>query len=170
VVEDRLADGRRIAELLASEVEGDRDRVPGLGVVDADPEVDPTPDGTFAYAIARESPGDVGAGGGARSGERIAEAYLHPDRVRLEVRVGVEAAATAAGDRGLRVRPKAVEPPRTLVFVEDGAAVKRVVPVLRAAVDAADADGHGADGRDATRGRADGADADGNARDDVDRP
>jgi hypothetical protein len=30
------------------------------------------------------------------------------------------------------VRPKAVEPPRTLVFVESGAAVKRALDVVRA--------------------------------------
>jgi hypothetical protein len=34
------------------------------------------------------------------------------------------------------VRPKAVEPPRALVFVESGAAVKRALDVIRVAVGA----------------------------------
>jgi hypothetical protein len=70
--------------------------------------------------------------------------YVQPDRVRIEF-VGIEAdaagedrptaTAAAAEQAGLRVRPKAVRPPRTLVFVEDGAQVKRALPVLEAAVD-----------------------------------
>jgi len=43
-------------------------------------------------------------------------------------------AADAAESAGLRVRPKAVRPPRTLVFVEDGAQVKRVLSVFEAVV------------------------------------
>jgi hypothetical protein len=45
-----------------------------------------------------------------------------------------DVAADAAADEGLRVRPKAVRPPRTLVFVEDGATVKRGVAVFEAVV------------------------------------
>jgi len=37
------------------------------------------------------------------------------------------------------VRPKAVRPPRTLVFVEDGAQVKWTLPAFRALVAALDA-------------------------------
>jgi len=131
MVEDRLTDGRRIAQLLASEVEGDRDRLPGASVADADRDVEPTADGAFAYAVVR---GD----------DRLAEVYVHPDRARVELPIGQASAAEAAARADLRVRPKAVQPPRTLVFVEDGAQVKRVVPVLSAALDAAD----GVDGAD----------------------
>jgi hypothetical protein len=37
-----------------------------------------------------------------------------------------------AENEGLRVRPKAVEPPRTLVFLESGAEVKGALRVVRA--------------------------------------
>lgn len=120
MVEERLRDGRRIAQLIASEVTADAT----LSAVEADPEAEPTLDGAFAYGVADDG------------GERVAEVYLHPDRVRVELLANPSAAADAAADAGLRVRPKAVRPPRTLAFVEDGAQAKRVVPVVRAALSA----------------------------------
>lgn len=156
MVEKRLRDGRRIAQLIASEVHADAT----LSVVDADPDVKPTADGAFAYAVARG-----GNGGGAsdrddaetdrasdgeerRAGgvERIAEAYVQPDRVRVELLADPATAAEAAESAGLRVRPKAVRPPRTLAFVEDGARAKRVLPVVRSTIDAeSESEGGGAD-------------------------
>lgn len=128
MVERRIEDGRRIAQLLASEVTG-RETGPlgSLAVVDPDPDVEPTADGAFAYGI-------------DASGERLADASVQPDRVVIELRRGVDA-GTAAAERGtLRVRPKAVEPPRALVFVESGAAVKAAVDVLAAAAEQAAGD------------------------------
>lgn len=123
MVEDRLTDGKRIAQLLASEVTGRTDGPVGnLAVTDADPDVEPTVDGGRAYAIERD-------------GEPFAEVFVQPDRIRVELQEGIEAAVQTAEQRGLRVRPKAVEPPRTLVFVESGAEVKRAVAVLVAAVE-----------------------------------
>ena len=119
MVEERLTDGRRIAQVLASEVTGHGDDLDALAVTDADPDVEPTPDGTFARAVDRD-------------GERVASVYVQPDRIRIEFERAVDAVAEAAGREGLRVRPKAVEPPRTLVFVEDGAQVKWLLPALRA--------------------------------------
>ena len=58
--------------------------------------------------------------------------YVHPDRSHVEFRVGARTAAEAGHRAGLRVRPKAVEPPRTLVFVENGAEVKPALRVVRA--------------------------------------
>jgi hypothetical protein len=123
MVEERVRDGRRIAQLFASEVTGDAVALPGASVVEADRNVDATPEGALAYSI-------------ARAGERVAEVYVHPDRARLELLVGQAAGAAAADAEGLRVRPTATRPPRTLVFVEDGAEVKRAVPALAAALDA----------------------------------
>jgi len=123
MVEERLTDGRRIAQLLASEVTGHGDALAGLSVADADPDVDPTPDGTFAYGIDRD-------------GSRVASVFVQPDRIRVEFGCAVGAAADTAREEGLRVRPKAVDPPRTLVFVADGAQVKRLLAVLRAVVSA----------------------------------
>lgn len=126
MVEDRVTDGRRIAQLLASEIHGRESGPLGrLAVVDADRDVEPTDLGAFAYGIDRD-------------GERLADVHVHPDRAHLEFHDGVDVAAETGTDVGLRVRPKAVDPPRTLVFVESGAEVKRATDVLAAAVDALD--------------------------------
>ncbi|USZ67648.1 hypothetical protein NGM10_13035 [Halorussus salilacus] len=132
MVEDRTTDGKRIAQLLSSEVDGREDSGLGaLAVVDADPDVEGSADGELAYRIARRGTEDT---------EILAEVYVHDDRARIEFREGVDAAAEAAEEVDLRVRPKAVRPPRTLVFVEDGAEVKRatdvLVAVLRSGADA----------------------------------
>lgn len=122
MVEERFADGRRIAQLFASEIDGrDDGDLSGLAVVAADPDIEPTPDGAFAYGI-------------ARAGERIADAHVHPERMHLELSAGLEGVVAAAEREGLRVRPKAVDPPKTLVFVESGAEVKRAVSVIEAAL------------------------------------
>ena len=159
MVADRLTDGVRIGQLLASEVSGNEGRLRDLAVADADPDAEPTADGALAYRIVRAADGEaeaVDAGGDAAAdaddaddaadtdGRAVAEAYVQPDRVRIEFVGGgdgdgsalPEVAADAAAEAGLRVRPKAVRPPRTLVFVEDGAQVKRALPVLAAVVDA----------------------------------
>ncbi|MFD1598907.1 hypothetical protein [Halobellus rarus] len=119
MVEERLTSGRRIAQFLASEVTGHGDDLDALTVTDADPDVEPTPDGAFAYSIDRD-------------GERVASVFVQPERVRVEFQAAADAVAEVASAEGLRVRPKAVEPPRALVFVEDGAQVKWLLPALRA--------------------------------------
>lgn len=121
MVEDRITDGRRIAELLSSELAGrDDGELARVAVVDADPDVEPTADGARAYDVARD-------------GERFARAFVHDDRAHLEFEAGRDAAVRAAEDVGLRVRPKATNPPKSLVFVESGAEVKRATDVVRAA-------------------------------------
>ncbi|PSQ26847.1 hypothetical protein BRD03_08880 [Halobacteriales archaeon QS_9_68_17] len=142
MVEDSVADGRRIAELLASEVDG---RVDGildtLAVVNPDRSVEGSPDGERAYDIERAVDGSWEDARTRHApeesrGELLAEVYVHEDRARVEFREGQDAAAEVAGERGLRVRPKAVEPPRTLVFVENGAEVKRAVDAVEAVTEA----------------------------------
>jgi len=142
MVEDSVADGRRIAELLASEVDG---RVDGildtLAVVNPDRSVEGSPDGERAYHIERAVDGSwedarTRHAPDESRGELLAEVYVHEDRARIEFREGQDAAAEVAGERGLRVRPKAVEPPRTLVFVENGAEVKRAVDAVEAVTEA----------------------------------
>ena len=130
MVTDELTDGERIARLLSSEVHGhERGALGRLSVVDAAASVEPTEAGAFAYAVE------------ADDGGRIAEVYAHPDRSHVEFREGVRTAADAGHREGLRVRPKAVEPPRTLVFVENGADVKPVLRVVRAVGEALDEPG-----------------------------
>lgn len=126
MVDERITDGRRIAELLSSELHGRSDGALGaVEVGDADTDVEPSPDGALAYRI-------------ALAGEPFGEVFVHPDRVRVELRAGLEAAVEGATEADLRVRPKAVEPPRVLLFVESGAAVKRAVDAVDAAAAAAD--------------------------------
>ncbi|OYR59153.1 hypothetical protein DJ71_25340, partial [Halorubrum sp. E3] len=94
-------------------------------------DVEPTADGALAYRIARErAETDDGAT------EALAEVSVQPDRALIEAVVAPDAAADAAREVDLRVRPKSVHPPRTLVFVEDGAQVKRALAVLEALRDA----------------------------------
>jgi len=149
VVPDRLADGRRIAQLLASEIEGHGGALAALRVVDADPDAAPTPGGTFAYAVEGTTPADgandetadaasagdertaADEGDATRSTGALAAVFVEPDRARVEFRRGRTRAAAAARDGGLRVR-EAAEPPRTLVFVEDGAQVKRALAAFEA--------------------------------------
>jgi hypothetical protein len=121
MVEDRLQDGKRIAQLLASEIEGNGGTLAALAVSDADPDVEPTDDGALAYTVRDEGTDD-----------RLAEVYVQQDRARVEFLVGQDAAAEHGREQNLRVRPKATHPPRTLVFVEDGAQVKWVLPVFEA--------------------------------------
>lgn len=133
---DRLDDGKRIAQLLASELDGLGGDLADASVSDADPDVEPTTDGAFAYAVDCDGGRSGGDASEDRRAERIAEVYVQPDRARIEFLVGQRAAVEAAEAAGLRVRPKATRPPRTLVFVEDGAEVKRAVPVVEAALEA----------------------------------
>ncbi|UPV74962.1 hypothetical protein M0R89_02585 [Halorussus limi] len=123
MVEDRTTDGKRIAQLLSSEVSSREDSgLDALEVVNAEPDVEPSADGELAYEVA--------VGDGAADDSILAAVYVQEDRVRVEFRERVDAAAEAAEEADLRVRPKAVRPPRTLVFVEDGAAVKRATDVF----------------------------------------
>ena len=118
MVEDRITDGRRIAELLASELDGREDGVlESIRVTDADRDVEPTADGERAYDV-------------TFCDERVARVFVQPDRARLEFEVGQDVAAKTGEQLELRVRPKATQPPRTLVFVESGAAVKRATDVV----------------------------------------
>ena len=120
MVDERITDGRRIAELLASELDGREDgSLESTRVTNADRDVEPTADGARAYDVTYDD-------------ERIARVFVHEDRARLEFETGQDVAAEAADDLELRVRPKATRPPRTLVFVESGAAVKRATDVVQA--------------------------------------
>lgn len=132
MVERRLSDGKRIAQLLASEIEGLGGPLDPAAVVDAEPDVEPTVDGAFAYAVAVDAVAPETEDGS----ERIAAVFVQPERVRVEFVVGQRRAARTASEEDLRVRPKASHPPRTLVFVEDGADVKRVNSVFEAVLEA----------------------------------
>ncbi|EFW89965.1 hypothetical protein ZOD2009_22327 [Haladaptatus paucihalophilus DX253] len=118
MVEDRITDGVRIAQLLSSEFDGREDPpLDSVAVVNADPDVEPSEDGALAYEL-------------ERNGDPAAKVFVHPDRVRIELTDEIEAVERKAAESGIRVRPKAVRPPRVLVFVESGAEVKRAVDAV----------------------------------------
>lgn len=124
------ASGRRIAELLASELTA-RDDGPlaGLVLTDVDRDVEPDEFGALAYRVAL---GEDPEG----ADEHIADCFVHEDRVRVEFVAALDLFPECAREAGLRVRPKALDPPRALVFVEDAAQVKRVLPVVGSVADA----------------------------------
>ena len=129
MVEDRTTDGKRIAQLLSSEVSSREDSgLDGLAVVNADADVEPSADGELAYEVALRD--DADTADEEDDDAILAAVYVHDDRARVEFRERVDEAADAAEEVGLRVRPKATRPPRTLVFVEDGAEVKRATDVF----------------------------------------
>ncbi|MFB6193848.1 MAG: hypothetical protein ABEI75_02175 [Halobaculum sp.] len=155
MVEERVTDGVRIAQLFASEVSGGA--TPGVfAVADADPDVEPTPDGATAYTVTTGgSPTDDGGTAddsgttddGESStdepdeGDRVATVAVQPERAYVEFHRAPDAAAAGAREADLRARPKAGDPPSTLVFLPDGVAVKRAIPVLQAVADALDDEG-----------------------------
>nr|WP_158205491.1 hypothetical protein [Halomarina oriensis] len=131
------------SELVARE-DGPLARLELVDVTDADT-LDPDEFGELAYGVVVRAGGD-----GGHPPTRLADVYAHADRARVEFRVGLDAFPEAAHDADLRVRPKAVDPPRVLVFVEDGGEVKRAVRTVTAAIAASGADRRDASGDDST--------------------
>ncbi|QLH81742.1 hypothetical protein [Halosimplex pelagicum] len=120
--EPERADGEELARRFADAVATAGPTAGGeLSVVDERADPEPTVDGTVAYAVAA----------GSRT---LAAVSLHPDRLRVEFRAAPDEAAAAATDAGLRVRPKATRPPRTLAFVESTDEVERALDVFDAVV------------------------------------
>lgn len=120
MVDERVTDGKRIAELLSSEVTGhENDPYGDVRVGNADPDVEPTAEGERAYDVLLD-------------GERLADVYVMPDRARLELRMGLERGEHEAEQQRLRTRPVGGDPPKVVVFVESGAEVKRALDVLGA--------------------------------------
>jgi hypothetical protein len=117
-MDDRLEDGRRIAQLLASELDGRTDRgLDRVAVSDAEPDVEPTSDGVRAFDV-------------SECGDLVARVLVQPEQVLVEIPSLTEAAEAAAAENGLELTQPAVGAAR--VIVPDGATVKRVVPVVRA--------------------------------------
>lgn len=134
MVTERVTDGRRIAQLLASELRGRIDGPLGrVAVVDVR-DAEGTTDGAFAYGIAVEEEDDDGSDeegeDASADPRRLADVYVHESRARLEVRERPETAARAGERAGLRVRPVAGDPPRTLLFVESGVGAKRAADAV----------------------------------------
>jgi len=129
MVEDRTTDGKRIAQLLSSELSG-RDRGPlaAVSVVDADPDAEPTEGGTVAYGVA------VGD-------ERVGSVWLYPGAAECEVVLEGGASALRETVRGpdlTVVQPDPAAEGEVVLRIESGAAVKRAVDAVVAGIEAAD--------------------------------
>jgi hypothetical protein len=145
MVEERVTDGRRIAQLLAAELRGhERGPLGRLAVVDVR-DVDGSEHGEFAYGVALLPAGETADRRNPDAEERddterLADVYVHDERARVEFRLSPDAAAAAGREAagregsGLRVRPVATDPPRTVLFLSSGVAAKRALPVFRAVV------------------------------------
>lgn len=116
MVDSTIEDGERIATLLEAEIEGF---------------ADPPFDGMTVERTGTGSEPDDPLYTVSHEGSTLFEVVVQPDRIYLEFRAQQADVAERAADLDLRVRPKATSPPATLVFVERGADVKRVIDVLR---------------------------------------
>ncbi|MFB6227430.1 MAG: hypothetical protein ABEH88_02415 [Halobacteriales archaeon] len=116
MVEDRITDGRRIAQLLASELDGRSDgSLESVAVTSADPDVEPTEAGARAYDV------EIG-------GSTAATVFVHPERVQIETTIP-EKRIDAAGSGGVQVE-RAPGTDEAVIVVEYGAAVKQAVDLL----------------------------------------
>ncbi|QLH83137.1 hypothetical protein [Halosimplex pelagicum] len=118
MVEDRVTDGKRIAQLLSSELSGrDRGALGDVSVVDADPDAEPAPEGTVGYGV-------------AYCDERVGTVRLYPDAAQLAIAgagpVDAERVRAAVDGPGLTATDDGA------VRIESGAAVKRAVDALLA--------------------------------------
>jgi hypothetical protein len=114
MVEDSVTDGKRIAQLLASELSSrERGRLADVAVTDADPDVEPDPDGQVAYRVTVD-------------GDERATVHVYPDAAEVRVSTAATAVLDAAAAAGLPVD----EDERT-VRVESGAAVKAAFDAVR---------------------------------------
>jgi hypothetical protein len=122
MVEDRVTDGKRIAQLLSSELTGlDVGPLAAVSVVDADPDAEPSEDGTVAYAVVA---GD----------HRIGDVVLYPDAAELAIERGIDTARETA--RRTAIPVAATGGDELAVTIESGAAVKGARDVVRDVADA----------------------------------
>lgn len=120
MVEDRVTDGRRIAELLASELDGRSDGpLESVAVVNAAPDVEPGEGRNRAYDV-------------AVSGSTAATVFVRPERVRIETSLEKGDVDRRTSD-GLSIRQ--VTGAGAVVVVGCGAAVKRAVDFLVDAIE-----------------------------------
>lgn len=151
MVQDRLRDGKRIAQLLASELTGDQSALATVVVADADPDVEATDDGAFAYRVVhvadsdalttddrgRPTLADSTADVDAELTE-IATVSVRPDRAQVGFSTAADRAVEAATTADLDVVSTAGTAPddTALIGITDGVDAKRVVPVFAAVVTA----------------------------------
>ena len=88
MVEDRVTDGERVAQLLASELSGRSDGpLDRFAVVDADPDAEPAPDGTLAFRVAVD-------------GDRVGRVRIYPDGAEIRVEDASDGSENGSLDTG----------------------------------------------------------------------
>lgn len=118
--EGRLRDGPRIAELLASELDGRSDRgLDRVAVTDADPDVEPTSGGARTFDVTVD-------------GRHAATVFVQPEGAVVELSSPDETVADTAAEEGLAVEGRSDDAETTRLAIDDGAQVKRAVVVLQA--------------------------------------
>ncbi|SFR99207.1 hypothetical protein SAMN05216559_2170 [Halomicrobium zhouii] len=130
MIEDDRSEGLRLVRRLREGLVRNDGSTPRFDV-DHETAIDPTPDGTLAATLAAD-------------GRSLAAVYAQPTRAYVEFEAAPTVAAASADAAGLRVRPKASRPPKTLVFVESVGDVEPALGVI-AAVHAASESPRGAD-------------------------
>ena len=121
MVERRVTDGVRIAQLLSSEVDGREDgALDRLAVTNADTDVEGTADGERAFDVTLD-------------GDALGAVFVHDEYARLELQRGGETAKSRAEEAGLRAEEgDDGDGEAARLFVESGAEVKRAVDALDA--------------------------------------
>jgi len=110
MVEDRITDGKRIGQLFASELTGlERGPLGAVAVEDADPDVEPTPEGATAFRVAAD-------------GDTLGTVAVTETTARLEL----ETPTAVESDR----EDITVENEGRVVVAHSGAAVKALVDVV----------------------------------------
>ena len=131
MVEDRITDGTRIAQLLASELTGLQEGpLEAVEVTDADPDATGTPTGMEAYRV-------------AFGGDPMATVVLYPDaavlRFEREFSDSTETLALPTDERreprendtGRHESAPGIQVEGREITLTDGAAVKRAVDIVR---------------------------------------
>jgi hypothetical protein len=122
MVENTVTDGKRIAQLLASELTGlDAGLLGDISVSDADPDAVPTDSGTDAYTIVA---GD----------DPVGTVSMFPEYATVTFERTV---SWPDGDQ----RPELLDESDDTLVVSSGAAVKRAVDAIRLWLDLRDTDG-----------------------------
>jgi len=121
MVEDRITDGKRIAQLLASELTGlQTGPLADVEITDSDPEAMPSDSGTVAYRIQYE-------------GQQVGTVLLYPAYVEVELQEEVSLEPEPDGDIpvGTDTSGGVTRIGADTLQITHGAAVKRAVDVLR---------------------------------------
>ncbi|MFW6435046.1 MAG: hypothetical protein ACOCY1_01565 [Halovenus sp.] len=115
MVTDSITDGKRIAQLLASEITGlQTGGLSAVSVADADPDAMPSDTGTLAYRVLEDE-------------TELASVYLYPSYIELQFGVPRPTEQTAGGEP--------VEADNETVQVTTGADVKGAVDLIRETVE-----------------------------------